>query len=624
MGGDEKKHKKHKHHKAEKELAKMHETDEEKRARRLAKKAAKEAKRQDDAEVGGYRNEANPWNDASLSEQFVWGKKIERDHTRGIFDSGSKEAQKRKREELEWEIRKVKQAREQRDRENEEREVERRMIEKERANMEFYDNEKREDTFQFHQSKERAYIRTKEGRARPIDLVSASLTLLDPDFAPEKALELELQEPMGVFHQLNPRELRELRSEISSYGEQDVQNASFWNAMAHICERKLQEKAEAGGSRGVHSAVEADVDGMLRSKTTKQLDELYEQITQRLRAEEELDTDYWEAVLVQLQLARAKATLDGMYRRLVRRRTELCGGRPAEAEAAGSSSMPPPGGAPVRSYSPELEGESTSAAASAAGGGASGRFSPELLPEEEADYDAMVGEDDDEVAAAAAGAAAAAAERGDSGPGRYSPALLTAQEVDRDEAVDEAEDFRQLQARRARAKSRAMDDSREGVSEEVDSLVDAEARKGMDSGEARFSFEIPLEKKVAWWHDKYKPRKPKYFNRVHTGYEWNKYNQTHYDHDNPPPKMVQGYKFNLFYPDLIDRAQTPSYKLLADPSGAKDTCILRFHGGPPYEDVAFKVVNREWETSHKRGFRCRFERGILQLYFNFKRYRYRR
>ncbi|KAI3874416.1 hypothetical protein MKW92_012170 [Papaver armeniacum] len=28
-------------------------------------------------------------------------------------------------------------------------------------------------------------------------------------------------------------------------------------------------------------------------------------------------------------------------------------------------------------------------------------------------------------------------------------------------------------------------------------------------------------------------------------YWWNKYNQTHYDHDNPPPKIVQGYKFNI-------------------------------------------------------------------------------
>lgn len=135
---------------------------------------------------------------------------------------------------------------------------------------------------------------------------------------------------------------------------------------------------------------------------------------------------------------------------------------------------------------------------------------------------------------------------------------------------------------------------------------------------------MPLEKKVAWWHDRYRPRKPKYFNRVHTGYEWNKYNQTHYDHDNPPPKMVQGYKFNVFFPDLIDRTKTPTYDVLPDPDGSKDVCILRIRGGPPYEDIAFKVVNREWEYSHKRGFKCRFERGILQLYFNFKRHRYRR
>ena len=46
----------------------------------------------------------------------------------------------------------------------------------------------------------------------------------------------------------------------------------------------------------------------------------------------------------------------------------------------------------------------------------------------------------------------------------------------------------------------------------------------------------PCTWQVFWWHDKYRPRKPRYFNRVHTGYEWNKYNQTHYDHDNPPPK----------------------------------------------------------------------------------------
>ena len=215
---------------------------------------------------------------------------------------------------------------------------------------------------------------------------------------------------------------------------------------------------------------------------------------------------------------------------------------------------------------------------------------------------------------------------------RYTPLVgstgyevLSALQVERAEAVEAAEDVRQLEARRARVKARMMDTraAAEAAAAE-DPLVAAEGRKGMEQGEARFSFEVPLEKKVAWWHDKYRPRKPKYFNRVHTGYEWNKYNQTHYDHDNPPPKMVQGYKFNIFYPDLIDRQRAPAYQLLPDPSGAKDTCVIRFRGGPPYEDLAFKIVNREWEHSHKRGFKCRFERGILQLYFNFKRVRYRR
>ena len=134
--------------------------------------------------------------------------------------------------------------------------------------------------------------------------------------------------------------------------------------------------------------------------------------------------------------------------------------------------------------------------------------------------------------------------------------------------------------------------------------------------------EIDIHSKGYAWQDKYRPRKPRYFNRVKTGYDWNKYNQTHYDHDNPPPKIVQGYKFNIFYPDLIDPTKTPQYFL--EPADSEEFCILRFHAGPPYEDVAFKIINREWNRSRKRGFRCTFERGVLSLYFNFTTHWYRR
>ena len=120
-------------------------------------------------------------------------------------------------------------------------------------------------------------------------------------------------------------------------------------------------------------------------------------------------------------------------------------------------------------------------------------------------------------------------------------------------------------------------------------------------------------------------KKPKYTNRVHTGYVWNKYNRTHYDHDNPPAKFVQGYKFDIFYPDLVDNTMVPTYTLEEDKdSNNGETCIIRFHAGPPYEDIAFRIVNDDWDYSHKNGFKCTFEGGILRLYYNFKRLVYRR
>jgi len=153
--------------------------------------------------------------------------------------------------------------------------------------------------------------------------------------------------------------------------------------------------------------------------------------------------------------------------------------------------------------------------------------------------------------------------------------------------------------------------------------------KNVDENFGNLEEELGLSDEVALvngqaysWQDRYAPRKPRYFNRIRTGFDWNKYNQTHYDMENPPPKIVQGYKFNVFYPDLVDPTKTPQYFL--ERADSDEFCILRFHAGPPYEDIAFKIVNREWNKSRKRGFRSTFERGVLSLYFNFSSHWYRR
>jgi len=52
--------------------------------------------------------------------------------------------------------------------------------------------------------------------------------------------------------------------------------------------------------------------------------------------------------------------------------------------------------------------------------------------------------------------------------------------------------------------------------------------------------------------------------------------------------------------------------------------VLRMWFAVFVQDIAFKIVNREWEYSYKRGFRCQFHNNIFQLWFHFKRYRYRR
>lgn len=161
----------------------------------------------------------------------------------------------------------------------------------------------------------------------------------------------------------------------------------------------------------------------------------------------------------------------------------------------------------------------------------------------------------------------------------------------------------------------------EDFSQATKALYEREVARGVGENEEIFTSEEAVNTSSRpQWAGKHRPRKPRYFNRVQMGYEWNKYNQTHYDHDNPPPKVVQGYKFNIFYPDLIDRAKAPTYRIEREhgrkrgqsfaAAGEEDTCLIRFMAGPPYEDIAFRIVDKEWDYSAKRerGFKSTFDK----------------
>lgn len=64
-----------------------------------------------------------------------------------------------------------------------------------------------------------------------------------------------------------------------------------------------------------------------------------------------------------------------------------------------------------------------------------------------------------------------------------------------------------------------------------EALYRQEAERELDEEEELFNMEEKITNPTSYnWEDKYRPRKPRFFNRVHTGYEWNKYNQTHYEY----------------------------------------------------------------------------------------------
>eukprot|EP01018_Ginkgo_biloba_P033425 Gb_26930 [translate_table: standard] len=578
-------------------------------AKKAQKKALKVAKKLKTQTVSGYSNDSNPFGDSNLNEKFVWRKKIERDVTQGMsLEELSMRAEKKRQKERMAEIEKVKKRREERAIEKAQHEEEMAMLARERARAEFQDWEKKEEEFHFDQSKVRSEIRLREGRAKPIDVLSKNLNLSD-DF------DVEINEPYMIFKGLTVKEMEELQEDIKMHLELDratPTHIEFWEALMVVCDWEIAEarkrdaldRARVRGEeppaellaeeRGLHASIDEEVKSLLQCKTYNELDELQCQIESQMHSGTAKVVEYWEAVLKRLHIYKAKARLKEIHADLLRQHLQ----RLQQSDDNERQGIKEEANIEHEDEDSERDIEGT------------GPYSPELVPVEEA-----VKELEEE-------------------PGSFSPELL--HDYEGEEGVDPEADKAELERKRAAVleeQQRRLQEAAAGPSTIDDSIeltnqertLAMKAMGAMEEGDVVLGSgaEVNLESQVYWWHDKYRPRKPKYFNRVHTGYEWNKYNQTHYDHDNPPPKIVQGYKFNIFYPDLVDKTRAPTYTIEKDGSNG-ETCLIRFHAGPPYEDIAFRIVNKEWEYSHKKGFKCTFERGILHVYFNFKRYRYRR
>ena len=452
-----------------------------------------------------------------------------------------------------------------------------------------------EDDFVLKQAKKKAEIRVKEGRPKPIDWLAVTLRMVDDTRDPlddeVDETDLDFIDPDSVLDELSESQLDDLRKDIETFEklEKSRANRDYWRTMQIICKDKKRKLRALGPEGRAMSSVSSDIDKLLGPKTLQELERLETQIRAKLDSNEPIDTDYWQQLLDSLLVWKAKAKLKKIYQAVLDARLrKLRQESEQEAiQARNALTERNPGIKDVRlPYSRELDPE-PSLQVSAKDKGL------EVISEEK--LLSKITDDRQRV--------------------------LRMGYVPLPKGAVKPQQGHQL----AKAEEATTTD-----------LFNRDVARGVDEDEEVFASEEPSTQPPPTWSGKYRPRKPKYFNRVQLGYEWNKYNQTHYDHDNPPPKVVQGYKFHVFYPDLIDPTRAPTYKILREggrkkgqtmaPAGEEDTCIIRFISGPPYEDVAFRIVDRDWDYSAKadRGFKSTFEKGVLSLHFSFKKVYYRK
>ncbi|TCD67004.1 hypothetical protein EIP91_000684 [Steccherinum ochraceum] len=586
---------------------------EERKARKAEKKRAREEEEaRQVAELSVYSATDNPFHDVNLGQQFRWHKKNEKERKQGLTLAESQRKDALRRQEAKEELERLNKRRAEREAEQMLREEEELRMQRLAESAQMADWLAKEEDFQLEQERTRAAIRIKEKRAKAIDFLALNLRYVDPSEGDEEAeivdeeLEIDLDEPYNIIDSLTPPQVQELHDDIQKYLglEQSDISIDFWTHMMVVVKDAL-DRIKMNQQMGVEAAaaVEADINNLLRGKTYDHLVVLQKQIQTKLGSGEPIDVDYWEGLLKKLIVWKAKAKLKTLHEVVVRNRLEQLRKRQRDEALQAQEEL--------------LAGVAKSASRG------DRRAVPDIDPSQQETV---------------------AAEEMEPYDRAMSPALLDIRKLPYEERqidiVTEMDDLRNLlEQRRAVAASRfvaktapAAVDVVEQQDPEAKAIADMqsealyrmEAERDLDEEEELFNTEENISHPTTYnWEDKYRPRKPRYFNRVHTGYEWNKYNQTHYDTDNPPPKVVQGYKFNIFYPDLIDKSKAPGFKIIKEP-GNDETVLLHFFAGPPYEDIAFRIVNREWEFSHKRGFRSSFDRGCLSLWFNFRRNFYRK
>lgn len=593
--------------------------------------------------------------DLDSQKPFIWVKKYEE---KGIKVDEKKikeieEENRRRAEENRLELLKIEERKRKRDLEYQQKLSDGEFLARQKEAEHYEHWEQQEDDFVLRQHKRRSKIRIRDGRAKTIDLLAHYIDIFGPKqeddkkgsgYLQEERIQIsdpvELTNPCEWLNGLRQSDLEALEPDIKIYMSADCEeNQQYWKDLLEITRNefsklqavKEQSEIKSSGSSDINTAVLPDVDSLIEGKTISELDEIEDEMSDILRDDDpSIDVSFYKSALSRLRAYRARIRLTLNHKKNLEEHKDKILEAPKE-EPISVSKREEIISSDQSGVQEKTDKTKNTGTEKYQEGISANDDDEEEEDEEDNDdkYDQEAQQDANAPIDKYGKAREACVE--DYLNGGYSPKMYRKSQLDPGiVCADYKKEYELLvHHRRQVSNASSLDEAKlVTMTSEERAFMDA-ASKGMnDQEESTFSCETAVRghdnRALSYsWADKYQPRKPRYFNRVHTGFEWNKYNQTHYDIDNPPPKVVQGYKFNIFYPDLIDKSKAPTFTLTPCKDD-KDFCVIRFSAGPPYEDIAFRIVNREWNNSYKSGYRCQFINNMLQLWFQFKRYRYRR
>lgn len=458
------------------------------------------------------------WGDddkSSSSSTFVWGKKLEKEGLKNLSRKELELLNKRKKQENLEELEKLKKRRLEREAQRQEREQEMVNMQRQKEAAQFDEWQKQEENFHLEQARLRSKIRIQDGRAKPIDLLAQYINEQNLD----ESIEMQMHEPSLYIQGLSIDDLEDLIEDIKVYNELEKnENSDYWSDIMIIVDddlKKLKKKESensAGRREGIHSSVSADVSKIFKGKTTTQLNELRTKIEDKLSSKADgVDIGYWESLLSQLKAHMARARLRDRHQANLKAKLELLKREHEEISAKVEVKVEEEeissehSNSPKPSTSSPIAGPSTSR----------GHTDNDDSSQDSSDY-----RDSETLEADLIQECFKLYEKGN-----YSPRYLKLSDFEPHiEILTEDKNHRRIEEMRAKVIGQEEEEhfSREELA------LRSEARKGMNDDEAEFSVETKLDPQIYLWSDKYRPRKPRYFNRVHTGFEWNKYNQTHY------------------------------------------------------------------------------------------------